>query len=120
MEADHDRADVRFDRRLERRQHHIVHAIGAGIDRIVVAPGLGEAVAGEMLGAGHHRVRPREIVLLVALDHGPAEGGAQHRVFAGTFGCASPAGVARKPAVAGGQRYLPLPRFVEAPVGIGE
>ena len=40
MKADHDGADIRLDRRLERRQHHVVHAVGRGIDRVVVAAGL--------------------------------------------------------------------------------
>ena len=95
VEADHDGADARLDRRLERRQHHIVHAVGAQIDGVIVAPAFGEAVAGEMLGAGHHAVGQRQIGLLVTLDHGLGESRAQQRVFARAFGAAAPARVAR-------------------------
>ena len=95
VEADHDRADAGIDRRLERRQHDVVHSIGAGINAVVVAPAFREAVAGKVLSGRHHRIRPRQIVLLVAFDHRRGKHGAEQRILSGAFGAASPARIAR-------------------------
>jgi hypothetical protein len=48
-----------------------------------------------MLGGRHDRIRPGEIIPLIALDHGGGEDGAEQRILTGTLGAAAPAGVAR-------------------------
>src|SRR3546814_2732062 len=79
VEADHDSTDAGVDGRLEGRQHDVVHAVGAGVDGVVVAPRFRKAIAGEVLGCSHHRSGAGKIVTWIALDNGKGEGGTEKR-----------------------------------------
>ena len=89
FECGHQRRDARVDRRLEWRQVDLAQRALRHLRAVVVAPRLRRAVRGVVFGAGEN-ARALESAH-VRRGHGRAE----HRIFAGAFGDASPARVAR-------------------------
>ena len=70
-----------LDRGPEGGQHDVVDGHGADIDRVIVAPGLSEAIAGKMLGGGGDGQRVREVVALKAAHAGDGDLRAEIGVF---------------------------------------
>ena len=95
VEAAHQRGDTRVHRGAEGRQVDLAESALRDIDRVVIAPGLGRAVGGEVLGAGEQRVGRVQVLALEPADprrrhHHPEVG-----ILAGALDDATPPGVAR-------------------------
>jgi hypothetical protein len=95
VERAHHRRRARLHRGLVRRQVDLAQADVGHVGGVVLAPGLGRAVGGEVLDRGSDAVRPRQVGALVAAHVGARHRRAEVRVFARAFGGAAPARVAR-------------------------
>ena len=72
----------------------VVHAHTAHVHRIVVAAGIGGAVKGEVLDAGHDRIFGRQVIALIAAHHRLGDARTEISILARPLGHAAPAGVA--------------------------
>ena len=93
VEARHDEVAAGVDGRLVRRKVLVAQAPLAHVDRVVLAAGLGRAVAGEVLHTARNRALGRAVAVQ-ALDHRTGEAAGETRVLARHLEAAAPAGVA--------------------------
>jgi hypothetical protein len=85
---------ARLDRRGKGRQVGVAQLAFGEVDRVVVAPALRRAIAGEVLGAGQHPLRVGVIVALEAAHLSGRHRRAQVGVFARAFDNTPPARIA--------------------------
>ena len=94
-ERRHQCRHTRVDRRLERRQVDVTQFVLGDVGGVVVPPRFAGAVTGKMLGAGRNGPGRRQVVALIAFDHGDGETARQVRILAEALGNSAPSRVAR-------------------------
>ena len=94
VEAGHHGGCAGLDGCVVRREIDLAEGVVGHVGCVIVTAGDGGSIGGVVLDADGDGVGLGEVVLLVAVDPGTGDGGAEPGVFAGGLDDASPAGVA--------------------------